>query len=343
MKVLVTGGSGFLGASVVDRLLARGEKDLRLLLRTGSKRARLDAVIQKYPDAKVEFFTGSLASVDAAAEAIVGCGVVYHLAAALGGAPADMFLNTVVTTRNLMEAIVTKKKNGSLPKVVLVSSFGVYGVAEQPRGSMLDEKTPLETHLERRDTYSQAKLRQEQLAWDYHKKHAVPLVVLRPGVIYGPAGGAFSTRVGLSLFGLFLHLGGNNVLPLTYVDNCADAIVVAGQSARAEGPVYNVVDDDLVTAAQYLAMYKKNVKPLKSVRVPYPALAVLSDLVSRYHAYSKGQLPAIFSRYKSKTTWGGNRFDNAKLKSLGWSPIVSTADGLSRAFEDLKSREARAG
>ena len=342
MKVLVTGCSGFLGASVVERLLARGEKDLRLLVRTGSKRERLDAVLRRYPDAKADVFVGSLASVEAAGDALDGCEIVYHLAAALGGAPADMFLNTVVTTRNLMEAMVKKKNNGHTPKLVLVSSFGVYGVAEQPRGAMVDENTPLETHLERRDTYSQAKLRQEQLVWDYNRKHGIPVVVLRPGVIYGPAGGAFSTRVGLSLFGLFLHLGGKNILPLTYVDNCADAIVVAGQTKRAEGQVYNVVDDDLVTASEYLAAYQKNVKRLKAVRVPYPALLAISDLVTRYHAYSKGQLPAIFSPYKSKTTWGGNRFDNSKLKSIGWQPIVSTADGMARAFEDLKSREARA-
>jgi nucleoside-diphosphate-sugar epimerase len=58
--------------------------------------------------------------------------------------------------------------------------------------------------------------------------------------------------------------------------------------------------------------------------------------------YSKGQLPAVFTRYKSATTWGGNRFDNTKLRGLGWRPIVSTPDGLDRAFQDLKTRAALA-
>jgi nucleoside-diphosphate-sugar epimerase len=340
MKVLVTGATGFLGGSVVDRLLARGERDVRCLVRSAGKAARLEAVVKKH-GVKVEMMSGTIASVEGAAAAIDGCDVIYHLAASLSGAPADMFLNTVVTTRNLLDAMVAKT-NGKKPKLVHVSSFGVYGVAEQPRGATVDEHMPLEAHPERRDTYSHAKLRQEQLVWEYSRKHDLPVVVLRPGVIYGPAGGAFSARVGLSLFGIFLHLGGGNLLPLTYVDNCADAIVLAGQNPKAVGEVYNVVDDELITSAEYLALYKKNVKPLASLRLPYPALAALSSAVKRYHDWSKGQLPAIFTPYKAKTTWGGNRFDNTKLKGLGWRPIVSTSEGLARTFDDLKAREARA-
>jgi nucleoside-diphosphate-sugar epimerase len=332
-KILVTGCSGFLGVPTVERLLARGERDLRLFLRPGSKRDRLDAVLSRYPDAKVERFVGSLGSPQSAAEAVSGCDVVYHLAAALSGAPADMFLNTVVTTRHLLEALTAKKQ-----KLVHCSSFGVYGVAQMPRGAMVDESSPLEPHPERRDPYSQAKLRQETLVWEYAKKHSIPTVVLRPGVIYGPGGGAFSTRVGLNLFGLFLHLGGNNLLPITYVDNCAEALVVAGQSSRAVGEIYNVVDDDLITASRWLALYRKNVKRIPTVRIPYAGLTLMSELVARYHKFSRGQLPAVFTRYKSRTTWGGNAFDNGKLKAIGWKPIVSTEEGLTRAFEDLKAR-----
>jgi nucleoside-diphosphate-sugar epimerase len=246
-----------------------------------------------------------------------------------------MYLGSVVTTRNLLDAMSARKKP---PKLVHISSFGVYGVATQPRGSVVDERTPLEPHPERRDPYSQTKLRQEMLVWEYARKHGIPTVVLRPGVIYGPGGGAFSTRVGLDLFGLFLHLGRNNLLPISYVDNCAEAIAIAGKAPNADGEVYNVLDDELVTAARWLELYRERVKRIPTLRVPYPALALVSALVARYHTYSKGQLPAIFTPYKSATTWGGNRFDNAKLKSLGWRPIVTTEDGLTRAFDELKSR-----
>ncbi len=337
MKLLVTGGTGFLGTSLVERLLARGELDLRCLVRSGSDSSRLVALAARYPRAHVELFTGSIATKEAAAAAIEGCGVVFHVAAAMGGAPADMFLNTVVASRNLLEAMASAGSPGKRPRAVLVSSFAVYGVADLPRGTTVDETTPLESHPERRDVYSQAKLRQEQLFWQYARERDVPLVVLRPGVIYGPRGSSFSGRVGMNLFGIFLHLGGNNSLPLTYVENCAEAIAVAGLEPRAVGHAYNVVDSDLVTAAEYLRRYKRNVMPLRSVSLPYPATVLLSRVVSRYHAYSKGQLPAVFTPYKTATSWKGNRFTNSKLAALGWKQLISTDEGLTRTFAYLKS------
>jgi nucleoside-diphosphate-sugar epimerase len=330
VKVLVTGSTGFLGAALVERLLARGEKDIRCFLRGGSDKARLEALARRYPDAKVELFVGSLGSKESAAGALEDVGVVYHLAASLLGAAADIFLNTVVASKHLLDAIAA---SGRPIKVVLVSSFGVYGVADLPRGTVVDESTPLETHPERRDLYSQAKLRQEKLFREYQERYGFPLVVIRPGVIYGPRGSRISARVGLELMGLFLYLGGSNRLPLTYVDNCAEAIAVAGQSDAANGQTYNVVDDDLPTCKEYLARYRREVKPLRVVPIPYPAMVGLSTLVQKYHAFSKGQLPAIFTPYKTATSWKGNQFDNGKLKGLGWRPLVSTEEGIRRAFE----------
>ncbi|WP_437600853.1 NAD(P)-dependent oxidoreductase [Sorangium sp. So ce590] len=334
MKVLVTGSNGFLGSALVDRLLAHGETDIRCLVRPASNRARLEE-LEKRHGAPLDVAVGSLATKEAAERAVEGVDVVYHVAAAMGGAPADMFLNTVVASKNLLEALV---HTGRSPRVILVSSFGVYGVADLPRGYIVDENTPLESRPAQRDLYSQAKLRQEKLFWEYQARYGFPLTVLRPGVIYGPGGNAFSGRVGMSLFGVFLHLGGRNLLPLSYVDNCAEAIAIAGRSEVAKGQVYNVHDDDLPTADVYLARYKREVKPIRSLSVPYVALTRISKLVERYHAYSKGQLPAVFTPYKTATSWKGNRFDNTKLKALGWKPLVSTEEGLQRAFAYLRDR-----
>lgn len=329
MKVLVTGSTGFLGAALVERLLARGEKDVRCFLRSGSDRRRLDDLARAFPQAKLELFTGSLATKESAAQALDGVDVIYHLAASLLGAAADIFLSTVVATKNLLEAVAA---SGRPIKVVLVSSFGVYGVADLGRGALVDEDTPLEAHPSRRDLYSQAKLRQEKLAREIAARAGFPLVVLRPGVIYGPRGSRISARIGLELLGVFLFLGGKNRLPLTYVDNCAEAIAVAGQSEAADGHTYNVVDDDLPTCKDYLTRYRREVKPLRVVPIPYPVMRGLSSLVQRYHAASKGQLPAIFTPYKTATSWGGNRFDNSRLKELGWRPLITTEEGLRRAF-----------
>jgi nucleoside-diphosphate-sugar epimerase len=334
MTVLVTGASGFLGTALVERLIARGEKDVRCFLRSDSNRSRLEVLAGRYPDARIDLFVGSLASKESAARALDGVSIVYHLAASLVGAAADIFLNTVVASKHLLEAIAA---TGRPIRVVLVSSFGVYGVAELPRGQVVDESTPLEPHPERRDLYSQAKLRQEKLFREYQARLGFPLVVLRPGVIYGPRGSRISTRVGLELMGVFLHLGGDNLLPLTYVDNCAEAVAVAGQSPEADGQTFNIVDDDLPTCRQYLARYRKEVKPLHVVRVRYPAMAALSAIVQRYHVFSKGQLPAIFTPYKTATSWGGNRFKNTKLKGLGWRPLVSTDEGVRLTFNYFRA------
>jgi nucleoside-diphosphate-sugar epimerase len=334
MKILVTGAGGFLGKAIVERLLAHGQTDIRCMLRDPSKAGGLEAIAARYPQAQLEFIRANLRNLVEIAPAVAGCGMVIHAAAALKGSPAEMFMDSVVASRNLLEAVVNELRP---MRVVLVSSFGAIGVAELPRGAMVDENTPLEQHPERRDVYSHAKLRQEQLFWEYSAKYGFDLVVLRPGVIYGPGGGHFSNRVGLSLFGRFLHLGGKNLLPLTYVDNCAEAIVVAALSPTASGQVYNVVDNDLVTSKQYLALYKSEVRKVRSIPIPYPVLMWGSQMVERYHQKSRGQLPAIFTPYKTRAMWGGNQFSNAKLKSIGWRPILSTREGLSRAFAAFRS------
>lgn len=337
MSVLVTGSNGFLGAILVERLLEAGEKDLVCMVRGGSNRARLDAVKRRHPDKPFEVVVGSLATPDDAARMLRGVHQVHHLAAALSGAAADMFLNTVVASKNLLEAAAKCERK---PEMVLVSSFSVYGVADLEPGHLLTEETPLEAHPERRDLYAQAKLRQEQLFWEYREKHGIPLTVLRPGVIYGPGGGALSTRVGLRLPGVFVHLGRDNLLPLSYVDNCAEASVVVSKYEGREGQAYNVLDDELLTCREYLRRYRKEVEPLRSVSLPYFATQALSRSVEAYHRYSKGQLPAILTPYKAASAWGGNRFSNDKLKSTGWKPLVSTEEGIQRAFAYLREKQA---
>ncbi len=248
MKILVTGAGGFLGKLIVERLLVHGQTDIRCMLRDTSKAKGLLSLGERFPGARLEMVAVNLRNVGEIPAAVAGCEMVIHAAAALKGSPAEMFMDSVVASRNLLEAV----KDVRPMRVVLVSSFGAMGVSGLGRGAMVDERTPMETHPEWRDVYSYSKLRQEQLFWEYRERFGFELVVLRPGVIYGPGGGHFSNRVGLSLFGTFLHLGGSNLLPLTYVENCAEAIVVAALHPGASGEIYNVVDDDLVSSRQYL-------------------------------------------------------------------------------------------
>ncbi len=266
--------------------------------------------------------------------------LVFHLAAGLKGSAAEMFADSAGVSRNLLETLETR--DASLvrqTRFVLVSSFGVYGVAALPRGVRVDEQTPLESHPELRDIYSHSKLRQEQLFWEHQQKAGFELVVLRPGVIYGPGGGAFSARVGLQIGPLFFHLGGSNLLPLSFVVNCAEAIVFAGTHPDSAGQVYNVHDDNLLTASRYLREYKKHVERIRSVRLPYFVTRMLARSLEAYHRRSQGQLPAIITRYKAASAWGGNKFANSKLHALGWRQLVSPPDAMPANFAYLRQKE----
>lgn len=334
---LITGANGFLGSSLVRALLTQTDDEVRCMVRPGSDRSKLDRVTASSKLRPFKVVTGNIESVAGAREVLEGVDVVYHSAAALSGQAADMCLNTVVASKNLLEAARTL---GKWPRFVLVSSFSVYGASTLERGAVLDERTPLEAQPAKRDIYAQSKLRQEQLFWEYQKRYGFELSVLRPGVIYGPGGGALSSRVGLQLPGVFLRLGHGNLLPLSYVDNCADAIALAGRTDSAVGQAFNVHDDDLPTCAQYLREYERQVGPVRGISVPYPLLMLTSRVVEAYHERSQGQLPALFTPYKTATMWKGNRFDNTKLKSIGWQQAIPTSEAMRRTFEYFKSKRS---
>jgi nucleoside-diphosphate-sugar epimerase len=333
MKILVTGAAGFLGTALLERLLAHGYNDIRCNVRRRTDIPRLDALLEQHPSIQLDHCVGDLRYREDAARAVDGVQLIFHLVAGKKGTAADLFLNSVVASRNLLDAIADRKPM----RIVLVSSFSVYGVAALGRGAQVNEQTALEPHPEWRDHYSYSKLRQEQLFWEYQRSNGFELVVLRPGVIYGPDGGHFSTRVGLKVGKWQLLFGGSNLLPLSYIDNCAEAVVVAGTYQRAAGQVFNVHDDDLPTCRHYLRAYRKNVAKIRTFSIPYFGVQLLSSVVAKYNRYSKGQLPAILTPYKAASQWGGNRFDNSKLRSTGWKQLVPTAEGLQRSFAAFRT------
>jgi nucleoside-diphosphate-sugar epimerase len=335
VKILLTGAGGFLGRAIATRLVQDAEGSLRCQVRQAKSAAALAAALPR--GAAVEtVFANLLAKADAA-RILAGIDVVVHAAAGMRGAPADMYLNTVVATRNLLDALA----NSAVRRLVLISSFAVYGTYDLPRGAVVDESSPLEAHPEWRDGYALAKLHQEELVRERMQKLGRELVVLRPGVIYGPGGSPYSNRVGANVFGWFLHLGGSNLLPLSYVDNCAEAVAVACSSPAAAAGTFNVHDNDLVSCRQYLKRFNREVGGLRPVRIPYWVLMLVSHAVERYHVWSKGQLPAAFTPYVTRSLYRGRRYDNSRLRSIGWRPLVSTDEGLQRTFEYFRSQRER--
>jgi nucleoside-diphosphate-sugar epimerase len=327
-KVLVTGPAGFLGQRVVRRLAETG-RPVRALVRPGTPPGALDACLQGVSNPRVEMVPASFSDLAALRLAVDGVDVILHIAASTTGSAASQVANTVVGSDILFRTAVEL----GTPRVVLVSSFGVMGASQLPRSSVVDESVQMDPHPERRDPYSFAKHRQEALAWKYRRESGLPLVVVRPGPIFGPGQAILGGRVGLSLFGLFLHLGGGNVIPLTYVENCADAVIQAGLVPDIEGEVFCIVDDDSPTSRQLLKRYRRRVAPIRFVRVPFVALRQLSRLNAWYSRRTNGHLPAVFTPYKVDAMWKGQRYSNSKAKRLlHWAPRIPMEEALSATF-----------
>jgi nucleoside-diphosphate-sugar epimerase len=246
------------------------------------------------------------------------------------------YLNTVVTTRNLLEGICHGR---TLARFVNVSSLAVYSNRHLRRHALLDETCAVETQLvARAEPYVYAKLKQDELVSQYSKTHGLPYVVIRPGAVYGPGKPDITARIGIGTFGIFLHIGGPNQIPFTHVRNCAEAIVLAGTTPNIEGEVFNVVDDDLPTSRQFLAGYHRHVRRRAYLPVPYPIFYGFCALWERHHHWSQGQLPLAFNRPKCAAYWKGNRYSNQKLKDLlGWKPTVSYNEGIREYYQYLQN------
>jgi nucleoside-diphosphate-sugar epimerase len=341
--VLITGGTGFIGSRVVVRLLERGFRNLRCLARPSGKVAGLEALALRYgKGARVEVLRGNLLLPEDAAAAARDVKLILHLAAGRGEKSyPDAFMNSVVSTRNLMEAAVRQQR---LRRFVTTSSFAVYSNMNRLRSGLLDESCPLEAHPELRgDAYSFAKVRQDQIVTEYGSRFGLPWVIVRPGHVFGPGNEPITGRVGIGTFGIFLHLGGSNTIPLTYVDNCADAIVLAGLKPGIDGEVFNVVDDDLPSSRRFLSLYKRHVKPFPSLYLPHAVSYGLCYAWERYSAWSEGQLPPVFNRRKWHSMWKKTNYSNEKLKiRLGWRPVVSMEEGLKRYFTSCAGGERHA-
>ncbi len=172
MKILVTGGTGFLGRRIVSELAERHE--LRLLVRAGSSRDRFPA--------GVEFAAGDVTDRLSLVRAAAGCEAVIHAAALVKIlAPAEQFDR--INVGGLENVLAAAEQAGSVERVVYVSSFIALGPTENGPGGMLDESAEVGDRVWIND-YERTKALADRIA-----RRAIaggaPLMVVYPGVIYG--------------------------------------------------------------------------------------------------------------------------------------------------------------
>ncbi|MDI6698987.1 MAG: NAD(P)-dependent oxidoreductase [Candidatus Saccharicenans sp.] len=332
--ILVTGSAGFIGRYVVGQLLKKGFNKIRCLVRETSNLEGLEKIIDlEGGRSKCELIQGNLLLPDDCRNITEGIKLIYHLAAGTGSKSfSEAYLNSVVATKNLMEASL---EHGALKRLVNVSSFAVYTNMKKKTGRNLDETCPVETSPETRaEAYCYGKVRQDELVIAYGREKGFPYVIVRPGSVYGPGKAFIPGRVGVDTFGFFLHLGGSTPLPLTYVENCAEAIVLAGLVPCLEGEVFNIVDDDLPSSREFLRLYKRMVRKFRSVYIPKILSYSFCFFWEKFSRWSRGQVPPVFTRREWHAYWKKTYYANGKIKKMtGWKPDIKTEDGLRTFFE----------
>ena len=329
ITAIVTGATGFLGRRLVRSLLQEPEVQVRCLVRESSDTGSLLKELNPSEQERIHILRGSLTDEKFVAEHFANSDVVYHLAATLTGTPSTMHENTVVPTRKLMECAA----RADVERFVLVSSIGVYGTQSIDSWGTLDETTPVDPHPERRDPYTFSKFSQELVATELSEQLGLPIVIVRPGVIYGPGRSALTSRVGLLLGPLVVRMGGIQLLPYTHVENCAEGIKLAGLTTGIDGEVFNLVDDDLPTGQSILRLMKQHGKKSRTIWIPHGAIGPIAGLCEWCSNLTKGRIPPVLTRYKSSAIWKPLRYSNAKAKNkLNWQPKISIEEGLQRTI-----------
>lgn len=335
-RILITGATGFIGAKVVEKLVENGYTNLRCFTRSSTLPHTLKRLVGSQGH-RIEVIQGDLASVRDCERAADGTRLVYHVA---GGGQGESFTSVqqtaVDTLKTLLEALV---RTGELKRFVHVSSFAVYSNLDLPVGSLLDESCAIEVDpVLRGEPYTYAKVMQERVVREFGQRCALPYVILRPGAVYGPGNTSISGRIGIATSKVFLHLGNSNVIPFTYVDNCADAIVLSGLKEGIDGEVLNVVDDGRTTSRRFLELYAEHGMRVRFLSLPKALSYPLYCAVGFFFRVRGSSIPPKYNRRRWCAYWKGNTYTNEKLKRMvGWSQNISMEEGMHRYFEYCKN------
>jgi dihydroflavonol-4-reductase len=221
MRVLVTGGTGFLGSHLVERLLEEPGAEVFALVRDPSKPRWLNGI------GRVRFLPGDLREVPALP---AGLECVYHVAGSTKTIrSSEYYTVNREGTANLLRAL---ERQTGRPRFVYMSSLAAVGPSPQGRGVTEDDPPrPV-------SPYGESKLQAEAEVLKYRDRFSV--VLLRAAAIYGPRDEDFLEYFRWIKRGIRPVLGGRKVLSLVYVRDAVRAALLAGSADLPSGEIYNI-------------------------------------------------------------------------------------------------------
>ena len=280
--VLVTGATGFLGSSLVRRLLSDGAW-VRVLVRSPAKAKPL-------ADQGAQVVVGDITDRAAVRTAVEGAEVVYHLAGRLfiPGVPATEYQRTHVEGTKLLLACC---QNGSRQgRFVHCSTTGVLGVTgDQPA----DERAPIRPT----NVYEATKAEAEQAVRDTWR-NGFPAVIARPGLVYGPGDLHLLPFFRAVLQRRFRPIGHRNVwLHPIYIDDLTDALVRCGQRDTAVGECFHLAGrEPVLLAGLAAAIARAGGTRLPAGHIPFLAAQAVAWLGDRLPPDLKRSAPLTRSR-----------------------------------------------
>ncbi|HEX4382964.1 MAG TPA: NAD-dependent epimerase/dehydratase family protein [Myxococcales bacterium] len=324
MKVLLTGGSGFLGSYVAEKLSAGGHA-VRALVRPKSEKRFLE----KLPG--LEFAPGAVDDRASLKDAVQGVDAVVHVAGIVKARrPEEFFAVNTQGTKNLLEAVLER---GGVKRFVHVSSLAAVGPSA--------DGTPVHENAEPKPVthYGRSKLEAERAV--LAEAARLPVTVIRPPLIYGPR-----DRETLAFFtsiknGVLPVMGdGGNTLSVIYGEDCASAIALAATTPNApSGKAYFVDDGDVliwrdalkeVEAAMGKRAFVRVGLPMGIIKVAAAASQTWGKLTNTAQMLTLDKVNELSQRHWVCSGDGARR-------DLGWTPKTDWPAGVKAAVAWYRS------
>jgi nucleoside-diphosphate-sugar epimerase len=332
MPSLVTGASGFVGQAVVRRLLADGETVRAVTLPDDPRLPELCALGAAD---RLEVIEADVTTPGVLAAPLAGVQRVFHSAALVHGWHPWSRYHAVNVGGT--QQVARAAHAAGVQRFVHISTSDVFGIPR--RGELIDEDTPYQPW---REPYPDTKIEAEQWLWRFQRDSGLPVAVIYPCWVYGPGDQAFFPSLARAIAdGVMFFWHRRTRLYWAYVDNLADAIVLAATHPAAVGHGYLVHDgDDGPTLQEVCARIAGVIgKRSPTLHLPYGvAFAAAAAAQLAWRTLHLRGAPLLLTNDVKSFGWQW-RIANAKLRdTLGWTPRVSVAAGMDAALASLRDR-----